>query len=95
MFLIYDVVLQVIRIKDIIKPPEKEKFKDVYIVYELMDTDLHQIICSSQKLTEDHCQVSLMLSILSYWLWIPFCALSLISPGFKKGRKSKDFWMMD
>lgn len=46
----------VIRIKDIIRPPEKDKFKDVYIAYELMDTDLHQIICSSQKLTEDHCQ---------------------------------------
>lgn len=66
--LIYDVVLQVIRITDIIRPPEKDKFKDVYIVYELMETDLHQIICSSQKLTEDHCQVSLMLSILSHQL---------------------------
>lgn len=28
----------------------------MYIVYELMDTDLHQIIRSSQALTEDHCQ---------------------------------------
>ncbi|CAH9094431.1 unnamed protein product [Cuscuta europaea] len=46
----------VIKIKDIIRPPDREKFNDVYIVYELMDTDLHQIICSSQPLTEDHCQ---------------------------------------
>lgn len=44
--------------KDIIRPPEKESFHDVYIVYELMDTDLHQIICSNQPLTDDHCQVS-------------------------------------
>lgn len=29
----------------------------MYIVYELMDTDLHQIIRSSQDLTDDHCQV--------------------------------------
>jgi len=29
----------------------------VYIVYELMDTDLHQIIRSNQPLTDDHCQV--------------------------------------
>jgi sulfite exporter TauE/SafE len=29
----------------------------VYIVYELMDTDLHQIIRSDQQLTDDHCQV--------------------------------------
>ncbi|KAJ6791230.1 mitogen-activated protein kinase 6 [Iris pallida] len=46
----------VIAIKDIIRPPEKEAFNDVYIVYELMDTDLHQIIRSNQPLTDDHCQ---------------------------------------
>lgn len=51
-------ILQVIKIKDIIRPPEKENFKDVYIVCELMDTDLHQIIRSNQALTDDHCQVS-------------------------------------
>ncbi len=49
---------QIIKIKDIITPPEREKFNDVYIAYELMDTDLHQIIRSSQPLTDDHCQVS-------------------------------------
>ncbi|KAK6935972.1 Protein kinase domain [Dillenia turbinata] len=46
----------IIKIKDIIRPPNKEKFEDVYIVYELMDTDMHQIIRSSQPLTNDHCQ---------------------------------------
>ncbi|KAH6811007.1 Protein kinase superfamily protein [Perilla frutescens var. frutescens] len=46
----------VIKIKDIIRPPDKDDFNDVYIAYELMDTDLHQIICSTQELTEDHCQ---------------------------------------
>ncbi|XP_073056809.1 mitogen-activated protein kinase homolog NTF6-like isoform X3 [Primulina eburnea] len=46
----------IIKIKDIIRPPDKLEFNDVYIAYELMDTDLHQIICSSQELTEDHCQ---------------------------------------
>jgi hypothetical protein len=34
-----------------------EAFNDVYIVYELMDTDLHQIIRSEQSLNDDHCQV--------------------------------------
>ncbi|GMN31955.1 hypothetical protein TIFTF001_003472 [Ficus carica] len=47
----------VIAIKDIIRPPKKETFNDVYIVYELMDTDLHQIIRSDQPLTDDHCQL--------------------------------------
>ncbi|KAJ8751459.1 hypothetical protein K2173_016670 [Erythroxylum novogranatense] len=46
----------IIKIKDIIPPPIKETFNDVYIVYEFMDTDLHQIIRSSQDLTDDHCQ---------------------------------------
>lgn len=46
----------IVKIKDIIRPADREKFNDVYIVYELMDTDLHQIICSSQALTDDHCQ---------------------------------------
>lgn len=46
----------VIAIKDIIRPPKKDTFNDVYIVYELMDTDLHQIIHSDQQLTDDHCQ---------------------------------------
>ncbi|XAR55087.1 Mitogen-activated protein kinase [Bertholletia excelsa] len=48
----------VIAIKDIIRPPKKESFSDVYIVYELMDTDLHHIIRSDQPLNDDHCQVS-------------------------------------
>uniref|UniRef100_A0A7S0MYV6 Mitogen-activated protein kinase n=2 Tax=Pyramimonas obovata TaxID=1411642 RepID=A0A7S0MYV6_9CHLO len=46
----------VIAIKDIMRPPNKDNFQDVYIVYELMDTDLHQIIRSSQPLSDDHCQ---------------------------------------
>jgi len=46
----------VICLKDILPPPSREKFKDVYVVYELMDTDLHQIIRSNQGLSDDHCQ---------------------------------------
>lgn len=46
----------IVGIKDIVRPPKKDAFNDVYIVYELMDTDLHQIIRSDQSLTDDHCQ---------------------------------------
>eukprot|EP00198_Chlamydomonas_reinhardtii_P001516 XP_001690852.1 mitogen-activated protein kinase 3 [Chlamydomonas reinhardtii] len=46
----------IIAVKDILKPPAKDKFNDVYLVYELMDTDLHQIIRSSQPLTNEHFQ---------------------------------------
>ncbi|KAL5052945.1 hypothetical protein RYX36_033627 [Vicia faba] len=46
----------IIAIKDIIRPPKKEAFNDVYIVYDLMDTNLHHIIHSDQPLCEKHCQ---------------------------------------
>ena len=32
------------------------RFDDVYVLYELMDTDLHQIIRSKQPLTDEHAQ---------------------------------------
>lgn len=46
----------VIGLKDVMVPIHRRSFKDVYLVYELMDTDLHQIIKSSQALSNDHCQ---------------------------------------
>ena len=46
----------VIRIVDVVAPPALEEFTDVYVMYELMDTDLHQIIRSNQPLSDDHCQ---------------------------------------
>ena len=55
----FSLTMQVIAMKDIIRPPQKENFNDVYIVFELMDTDLHQIIRSNQPLTDDHCRVGI------------------------------------
>ncbi|XVE80852.1 hypothetical protein DITRI_Ditri15bG0014100 [Diplodiscus trichospermus] len=46
----------VVAIWDIIPPPQRECFNDVYIAYELIDTDLHSIIRSNQALSEEHCQ---------------------------------------
>jgi len=46
----------IISVKDILKPASKEAFEDVYLVNELMDTDLHQIISSPQPLSDDHTQ---------------------------------------
>ena len=51
--------MQVVAIRDIIPPSQRMSFNDVYIAYELMDTDLHQIIRSHQVLSEEHCQVSI------------------------------------
>ncbi|GAB2226146.1 hypothetical protein Drorol1_Dr00021939 [Drosera rotundifolia] len=46
----------VTRLKDVMLPTHRMNFKDVYLVHELMDTDLHQIIKSSQALSNDQCQ---------------------------------------
>ncbi|KAJ7387396.1 Mitogen-activated protein kinase 7 [Desmophyllum pertusum] len=45
----------IICIKNILKPPEDlEQFNDVYVVLDLMETDLHHIIHSQQQLTDEH-----------------------------------------
>lgn len=41
---------------DILVPPSPEEFEDVYIVSDLMETDLHRIINSTQELTPEHVQ---------------------------------------
>jgi len=46
----------VIQILDLWPPADWTKFDDVYIVYEIMDTDLHQIVKSNQDLSDEHCQ---------------------------------------
>ena len=47
----------IIRIVDILPPPsDAEEFDDIYIVQDLMETDLHRIIYSRQALTVEHIQ---------------------------------------
>lgn len=46
----------IIALKDVMLPPHRYSFKDVYLVYELMDSDLNQIIKSPQSLSDDHCK---------------------------------------
>ncbi|KAB1201957.1 Mitogen-activated protein kinase 7 [Morella rubra] len=63
----------VIALKDVMMPIQRTSFKDVYLVYELMDTDLHQIIKSPQPLSNDHCK---------YFLFqLKFCGRKPIFPG--------------
>ena len=46
----------VLGIKRILKPKDRESFNEIYVVSELMETDLAQIIKSNQPLTDDHIQ---------------------------------------
>eukprot|EP00945_MAST-04E_sp_MAST-4E-sp1_P001112 g1112.t1 len=41
---------------DIIRPPSPRNFEDVYLVSDLMETDLHRVIYSRQKLSDEHVQ---------------------------------------
>ena len=46
----------IIRIKTIQLPSSREDFEEIYLVCELMETDLSSIIKSSQPLSDEHCQ---------------------------------------
>jgi len=46
----------IISLLDIEKPPNKTGYEDIYIVTDLMETDLHRVIYSRQELTNDHVQ---------------------------------------
>ena len=41
---------------DILPPASLDEFEDVYIISDLMETDLHRIIYSRQPLSDDHVQ---------------------------------------
>ncbi|KAI9141799.1 putative MAK2 protein [Paraphysoderma sedebokerense] len=45
----------IIGILDIIKPESIDKFNEVYLIQELMETDMHRVI-RTQELSDDHCQ---------------------------------------
>ena len=47
----------VIKVRDVIRPPRASNFRDVYIVYDLMPTDLHEVIRSKQPMDERHYKV--------------------------------------
>ena len=44
----------IISIRDIMRPPPSGQFEDVYVVLDLMESDLHHIIHSEQEITEEH-----------------------------------------
>ncbi len=47
----------VLSIKDLIIPLNEEgQCEDIYIITELLDTDLSKVIYSPQPLIDDHCQ---------------------------------------
>ncbi|KAL5159680.1 Mitogen-activated protein kinase 19 [Glycine soja] len=58
----------IVEIKRIMLPPSKREFKDIYVVFELMESDLHQVIKANDDLTREHHQFFLyqMLRAMKY-----------------------------
>ncbi len=46
----------IVSVTDIVRPDNIHSFDDIYIVSELMETDLHRVIYSRQALTDEHVQ---------------------------------------
>ncbi|KAG6764265.1 hypothetical protein POTOM_031727 [Populus tomentosa] len=58
----------IVEIKHIMLPPSRREFKDIYVVFELMESDLHQVIKLNNDLTAEHHQFFLyqLLRALKY-----------------------------
>ncbi|KAL7152910.1 hypothetical protein ABFS83_04G129800 [Erythranthe nasuta] len=46
----------IVEIKHIMLPPSRREFRDIYVVFELMESDLHQVIKANDDLTPEHFQ---------------------------------------
>ena len=76
----------VIGLREILLPASMD-FKDLYIVQDLMDTDLHQIIRSAQPLSNEHLQYFIYqvgrlspcdmqdLTAREFFLWLPITSV--------------------
>ncbi|XP_050263450.1 mitogen-activated protein kinase 20-like isoform X2 [Quercus robur] len=58
----------IVEIIHIMLPPSRRDFKDIYVVFELMESDLHQVIKANDDLTREHYQFFLyqLLRALKY-----------------------------
>uniref|UniRef100_A0A8R7TX13 mitogen-activated protein kinase n=2 Tax=Triticum urartu TaxID=4572 RepID=A0A8R7TX13_TRIUA len=46
----------IVEIKHIMLPPSRREFRDIYIIFELMESDLHQVIKANDDLSPEHFQ---------------------------------------
>ena len=79
----------IVEIKHIMLPPSRREFQDIYVVFELMESDLHQVIKANDDLTPAHFQFFLyqLLRALKYIHtgWPPFSLFQdRISFGFNE-----------
>lgn len=72
----------VVEIKHIMLPPSRREFKDIYVVFELMESDLDQVIKANNDFTREHHQFFLyqLLRALKYIHtgWLVFAYLGMV-----------------
>ena len=49
----------IVQIRHIMLPPSRREFRDIYIIFELMESDLHQVIKANDDLLVEHHQLFL------------------------------------
>eukprot|EP00239_Pterosperma_sp_CCMP1384_P004229 CAMPEP_0197856538 /NCGR_PEP_ID=MMETSP1438-20131217/28748_1 /TAXON_ID=1461541 /ORGANISM="Pterosperma sp., Strain CCMP1384" /LENGTH=583 /DNA_ID=CAMNT_0043472023 /DNA_START=235 /DNA_END=1986 /DNA_ORIENTATION=+ len=59
----------IVQIKHIMLPPSAREFNDIYVVFELLETDLHQVIKANDDLTTDH---------FKYFVYQMLCGLAYV-----------------
>ncbi|CAA7408515.1 unnamed protein product [Spirodela intermedia] len=71
----------IVEIKHIILPSSPTDFKDIFIVFELMESDLHQVIMDNEDLTQEHHRFFLyqLLRALKYLHTGPFLSVVYLS----------------
>ena len=53
--LLHHAFADIVEIKHIMLPPSARDFKDIYVVFELMETDLHQVCVAALDPVPLHC----------------------------------------
>ena len=73
----------IVEIKHIMLPPCRREFKDIFVVFELMETDLHHVIKTNDDLTAGHFQFFLyqLLRALKYIHsgWLLSCLILVLN----------------
>lgn len=72
----------IVEIKHILLPPSRREFKDIYVVFELMESDLHQVIKANDDLTPEHYQ---------FFLYQLLRGMKYIHTGYKTAAISKSY----
>jgi hypothetical protein len=63
-------------------PPPPAPFSDIYVVMELLETDLHRIIHSDQPLTEEHVRCGLSVVFFGFFFVLYFFSESFLAGTF-------------